>query len=281
MTALTVSLAALFALWMGWRGYRRGALATLVGRLPALAAVLVLAFMVRRGWAEPTHFTTLCLLGAVAAASLYAGGALAVRARRRARTASGRVAPRHGLVGRCNQAAGAVLGAVYAAGFVLILACAASMVPFALSVADEARPQAAHGPPPEWLGPLRQACCTIAALSDHSVLRHIPKLREYTREVRALILILNASREQLRHIAQKRGLIRLADLPEIGAALADEDYIDLTFRLRDGDLSALPSLVESPITHKLLTCPEIRKLAKTLTPSDLAKDLEEAPATAP
>ena len=35
-------------------------------------------------------------------------------------------------------------------------------------------------------------------------------------------------------------------------------------------------MLDSPITRELISCPEIREFARTVTPSDLVKDMEEA-----
>ena len=283
MTALTATFATVIALWMAWRGYRRGALATLVGWLPMLAALAVLVVLLWAAWSEPGRFLLLCAVAAVAALATFVVGTLGAAAGRRRfskpphSTAERRAAGRW--LTACNRIAGAALGVFSAAFLSLAVACLASTIPFAVAMRAE-RPSH-HGPPAppsQWVHALRQSCRAMADVSHFGLLAHIPRMRTYSREVHALIRILNAPSHKLKHVAEKRGLLNLVELREVQDALLDDRYIALICRVGKGDLSALPDLVKSPVTRNIIECPEVRTLTKTLTPSVLASDLEEAAA---
>ena len=301
MRILVALFAALIALGMAWRGYRRGALATLVGWLPLAGAVLVLVVAVRAAWSDLEHFADTCQNGAVAALAVYLGGSFLLRrwrpqsssssssfsssnlqasrvphreeqeSRTRTRTRT-RTIGKDGLA-RLNRLAGAALGVVCAAVLCLGLACLGGAAAFSCSAAVE--PEAARPVrSARWASTLRDACNGLADAANFGVVSRIPLLRTYGSEVRALVRLLNAPDEKLRRLAVRRGLPALAELPEVKEALADEPYLALIVRLGEGDVTVIPRLAHSPITRKVLTCPRIREAAKGLTPSALLSDLE-------
>ena len=278
MTVPVASAAVLLALWMAWRGCRRGALATLLAWLPMAASVCVLLFTVRAAWASPAHFGLVCLLGGLATAAIFVAGTWAVRSTRRMPEGKRSAAARVGASYRPHwpdRIAGAALGVICAAVVCLGLACLGSVVSFAFSMSLEpGRGLAADGSGAKWMRTLGRACSQMADIANFGVLRHVPGIREYSREARALITVLNAPPEKLRRIAEKRGLTKLAELPEVQEAILDEDYIGLIAGVGRGNLGGLPRLARSGITKKLLTCPEIRQFTESLTPSQLAEELK-------
>lgn len=275
MKAVTILLAALFATYMAWRGCRRGALVTVAGCVPPL---LALGVLVLAAWRAPERLAVAFVIGGVAAAMVFVLGLLAMRAWRRrlevrAVPPSHEPGPRRWLR-RCDAVAGAALGLMCSAIACLGLACLGSTLPFAYSVRTQSSTvQDEPDDPPRWVAALGESCRTLAGLSDVAVLRHVPRLRDYGHEVRALVTILNAPPDQLKRLAEIHGITRLKDLPAVRAAVADDDYIDLFQRLRDGNLAVLSEITASPFTRELVESPEIRDLARNLTPSGLARDL--------
>jgi hypothetical protein len=270
---VVAAFAILFAVALAWRGYRRGALATVVGWLPVAAAAAVAALAARLAWAEPARLAEVCLAGGAAALGVLVGGTAMVRAaRRRARRGwSGGPALRRG-----DRLAGAALGLCLAAALWLGLACLASTVSFAVTVGVDPAPGEARQAPPPWAMTLRRTCCAMADVAHFGLLRHLPRIGAYGREVRALVRILNAPREELDRLARKHDLTRLAAVPEVQEALLDEDYVALTDRVGQGDLSAIPLLAESSITRRLFTSLQVRRFTRRLTPSKLAEGLHAA-----
>jgi len=309
---LTALFAALIALGMAWRGYRRGALATLLGWLPTAAAVFILALTMRAAWSDLEHFTAVCLRGGAAAAAVYLAGIFLLRSRRPLPChssscsfssssssssslpamkgdphvstpkrvwawspvdRSGDASRGHRELRRANRIAGAILGVFCAAILCLGLALLASAVTFSCSVAAE--PQAARpAPPPKWVSTVLRACGDLADIANFGVLSYVPAVCTYGQEVRALIHLLNAPREKLERLAQQHGLIKLVETPEVRNALVDDPYLALIARLGKGDLTVIPQLAQSPITRQVLACPKIRELARGLTPSRLLEELE-------
>ena len=269
MTVLVAVAAGALTVWMAWRGYRRGAVATLLAWLPALVSVCVLLPMAWVPWELPGYLLLVCAAGCTAALA-YAATFLIVR-RRRPEPSAGE--PRR-LTGG-NQIVGAALGTVYAAVLCLGLACVVSAVSFGLvlSAEDAAAPIRPGG----WRARAREACFQMADLAHLGVLRYVPVIRTASRELRALVVILNAPPKRLAVLAEKRGLTRLAELPAMKEALSDRHYLDLIAGVGRGDVSALPELARSPITRRILACPEIRRLTRLLRPSDLVRDLERVP----
>ena len=279
MREITILLAVFFAMYMTGRGYRRGALTTVAGWIPFLLAVYVLLPTV---WREPNRVAL--LTGGVAALSIFIVGMSALRALRRwldrrRDTPQAESRPRRWLR-RCDRIAGAALGLLCSAIACLGLACLGSTLPFAYSVRAQSSVSASGDAepdeitnPPEWVVDLGETCRTLADLSDVSVLSHVPRLRDYGHEVRALVTILNAPPDKLKRLAEIHGLTQLADLPAVQAAINDDDFIDQIQRLRDGKLSVVSDLVDSPILRDLVECREIRQITRTLTPSSLARDL--------
>jgi len=278
VSAVVVTLAASLGVWAAWRGFRRGAFTTFLGWLPTLGAVLVLLSAIRAAWSQPEHFGSVCALGGIAAAALFIASTLAVRRRLRSlkerRLAIPAVKSRN-IRRLADQLAGSALGVIHAALICLGIACLGSALSFTVSLRAEpaGRGEPTH-PSPGWAGTLRAACGQVADIANFGVLQHIPGIRESSRELRALIIVLNAPPDKLRRVADKRGFTRLRHTPAVRKALNDEEYMNLIADIGKGDLAGLPRLAKSPITRELLRCPEIRALAANLKPSQLAADLE-------
>ncbi|HUT33016.1 MAG TPA: hypothetical protein VNE39_06025 [Planctomycetota bacterium] len=278
MTVLAVTLAVVFAAWMAWRGCRHGATGTVLGWLPFLAAGVVLVVGLWLAWLAITCFVLLATVALVAAVATLVLCFWVTRSARRAapphrdeRHESGRF---RSSLRALDRFGGALLGLVAASVLCLAAATIGSAVPLAYSLGtaqpcDSDRSAAL----PAWVEGLSRACCAVADVATVGVLDHIPRLGAYAREVRALVVILNAPAHKLKLLAEKRGLTTLTDLPEVQAALADDAYLDLMVRVGSGDLSALRPLAEHPTTRGLLRCPEVRQFTSTLTPSVLARDL--------
>lgn len=275
MTAATLLLAALFTVLMVRRGCRRGALATLVGWTPPALSVGAMALVV---WCS-----TLPLSVTIACAVIAAGVTLIVSAfttrtvRRRLATPCLEHAPRSTSarwLRRGDSVAGGALALLCSAVTCLGIACLGSTLAFAFSVhTQDADKKMTADNPPHWITALRHSCRTLAEVSDLAVLQHVPRLGDYGREVRALVTILNAPPDRLDRLANKHGLQRLLDLPEVKAAIADEHYVGLYQRLREGNLAVVAELLDSPVTHQLVACPQLRDAARSLTPSKLAGEL--------
>ena len=282
MTGVAAALAALVAGWMAWRGYRRGAVGTLVGWLPGLAAVTVLLVLLRSAWAHPEHLGLLFWSGCIGALAVFVGGKLSLRLLRcRAARSPTEQAESRRWLGVCDRVSGAALGLVCAAVLLLAFACLASTVHFILGADSVPEDLGCDTTPPEWVDALRQTCGAVADISHFGLLAHIPRMGVYSREVRALITVLRAPRDKIEHVVQKRGLLQLGELDEVQEALLDDEYMALIRRVGKGDVSALPDLVRSPVTRRVIRCPEVGEIAKGLTPSELARDLDEVPAAPP
>jgi len=128
---------------------------------------------------------------------------------------------------------------------------------------------------------LGKSCEALADISHFGLLAHIPRMGTYSREVRALIMVLNAPPEKLKVLAEKSGIAELADVPEIKQAVLDDQYMTLIRRLAYGDVAALPRLVKSETTRRVVRCERVRQFVRGLTPSRLAAELDKLPPTAP
>jgi hypothetical protein len=261
-------------MFMTWRGFRRGALATVAGWIPFLLAISVLVFAL---WREPDRIAL--VIGVVVATAIFILGVMALRSWRRwltqrNHTPSTERSPRRWLKS-CDHVIGAALGLLCSAITCLGLSCLISTLPFFYSVrAQSSVVQETANDPPKWLASVSETCQALAEFADISVLSHVPRLREYGSEVRALVTILNSPPEDLKRLADKHGITELAELPAVKAVLDDHHFINLIQRVRKGSFTALSELVDSPITHELIECPEIRDLSRKLTPSSLARDLK-------
>lgn len=276
MTEVTVLLAGVFSTYMTWRGYRRGAMATVAGWIPAL---LTLGVLVLTCWRRPGSVPLMA--GGVAAATVFLVGVLSLRAcrrwwDRRGKSASFERTSRRWLR-KCDRTVGAGLGLLCSAVACLGLACLGSLLPFAYSVSaqDDDQPDDANEQPPAWVAALSDTCRTLAEFSDTVVLHHVTPLREYGQEMRALVTILNAPRADLELAARINGLTNLLDVPSVKAALDDKHYAELFLSLKEGNIGAVAELIDSPITRELIESPEIRELTSTLTPTSLADDLTQ------
>jgi len=278
VTGVVAFAAAVFTLWMAWRGYRRGAARALLGWLPAFAAVVVLLVAARVAFQWPTHLALVSVAGVVAGIGMFVAVALVVRSKARAIDARRSAAPadtRRSPWRGADRVLGAVLGVVNAAALCLGVACVVSLALFAVSFAADPPPAADRPEPrPEWVGALGQTCSDLAHLADVGVLRHVPGLRTYGREVKALVTVLNAPRDQLDRLAEERSFADLVAVPAVQKALTDDEYLALVNEARDGNLSGLSRLARDPITTGLFECPEFRAVIKGLKPSLLAADLE-------
>lgn len=278
MNVVVATLAAILGVWAAWRGFRRGAFSTFLGWLPTLGAVLILLGAIRIAWSRPAYFDLVCALGGIAAVALFIAGTLAVRRRVRSlkeQRLAGPAVKSRSIRRLADQLAGSVLGVIHVALICLGIACLGSALSFTVSLSAEpvARGEQA-GQPPAWVGTLRRACGRVADIVNFGVLQHVPGIRESSRELRALITVLNATPDKLRLVADKRGLTRLQDIPVVRKALSDKEYMNLIAGIGKGNLAGLPRLAKSPITRELLECPEIRALAANLRPSQLAADLQ-------
>ena len=277
MTAAALLLAVLLAAWMGWRGYRRGALGTVMGWVPFVAAGVVLVLGLWVAWLIVTFFVLLCTVALLSAIATLIICFWAVRSAKRHAAASPPERPGgarfRAVLRSLNRFGGAALGLVAASLLVLLIACLTSTLPFAYTLSSAPDGPSASAGAPRWVDDLSRACCTVADVASFGMLDHLPKLGAYAREVRALVAILNAPRDKLRRLADRRGLTALAELPEVKAALADEAYILLLARVAERDLTALRPLAESAATRRILACPQVQAVAAHLRPSELARDL--------
>ena len=277
MTALVAGFAIALALLLAWYGARRGALAMLLGWIPLVAAVLVLFVALRAAWTWPRHFTALALAGCVVAVAAYLAAVIIIRARRRrAHTHPAvRKPPARGVL--ClDHAAGALLGILYAAFLCFALAITGSLLSFSVAVP----PGQPARPGPAWQTSLRSACRNMADIANFGILDRLPGIGSSVEELRSLITILNAPSDQLQRAGRSLGLDSLVDIPEVRAAVLDDAYLALLDRVRAGDLTALPELAKNSNTVRLLECPGLRKLIKTLRPSTIARQLRDQPPAA-
>jgi len=286
MTGVVAPLAALITIGMAWRGYRRGAAATLVGWLPMIAAMAAFSLVAWCGTLWPERLVLLCAVGLAVAVGVFTAGRLTLRARRRGPAADGpsdketaeeedkRVQIRRARMRRADRLAGAGLGVLYGAVLCLTLAGLGSMVSLAFSLPKRGRDaaQAAQRRPLAF----GRACGRLADLATDGLLTHIPLVGEVSRSFRALIVILNAPPEHLRYVAVKRGFPRLLKIPEVKDALADRHYLDLIRRTGRGNLFAFVRLGEHPLTRRLLASEELREFTEDLSLAELAKDIREA-----
>jgi len=277
LTEIVLLLATFFAMYMTWRGYCRGFFATIAGWLPLLLTLGAFLLVIWLQWQSPTGTI---VTGLIAAVTTYIGGTLLLRVGRR-RLA--RLLPAHpkNALRRwhwwCNHVAGAALGLLCSATACLGFASLTSTLPFAYSIATQSGTEAEKDEEtPYWVTKLGETCRTLAEVSDSVVLGNVPRLREYSQEMNALVTILNADPKDLKRVAELHGLARLEHLPAVTTALEDKRYAELFLQLRDGDITAVSELVDSSITRDLLTCPEIRSFTQTVTPSSLARDLEDS-----
>lgn len=276
MREATLLLAGAFAVFMTWRGYRRGALDTVASWLPSLATLLVLVTLF---WREPEHLSRRLIVSAIAAAVVFVLATLAVRAVR-ARLQHDDFTDDEAAKTRrwhwwCNHIAGAGLGLLWSATICLGIACLISILPFALSVQASADQKSDQEEMPLWVRSLSETARSLADVSERAVLGHVPRLREYGHEVRAVVTILNAPPDDLKLLASRHGISDLEKLPVVQRALKDQQYAEQFLQLKEGDVGVMSTLLDSSITRDLISCPEIRELTKTLTPSALANDLKQ------
>ena len=299
--AITVGVVA-FAAWMTWRGLHRGLVCMGLRWLPLLVVLVTLTILMRRPWGAWGG-----LWGRVVCLGVVGAGAYGIARRAKRNWNSSIEADAHFSQARpvvgvgvdgyrwlnwIDQLGGAVLGFFLAATLSLSLAGLASTLVFqanwnreqtrpsggATSNAAAARTPNKASP---WAYVLGRACKTAASFSDQA-LRRVPVLQTYNEEMQALVVLLNAPPEKLRQVAEKRNIKRFLKIPVIQAALKDPDYQKLIRRIADGDVMAVHSLMEHPMTRELYACPEVKTFAQSVKPSDLAADLKQtSPSPAP
>ncbi len=247
----------------GWLGYRRGLVATL-GRCLLAGAVGGLLCLLGLLPVGPTGSHVL-FAGGVAGAAVLAV-ALMWAGYRLARS-EGRWAawPR-----RFDRIGGAGTG-VLAAVLLCVVAASAGAVLLPLDEQNGGAPQVTAG---TGSAGVRRACEDIAGLVGGRFRSLTGTVGDVPREVRALVLILNASRAEHVRLAEKHDLVRLLDVPAVEAALDDAEYLALIDRCRGGDPRAIARVSSSPVTRRLARSPEVRDVLRSIRPSDLAADLE-------
>ncbi len=268
MTALAAVLTVALAGLLVWRGARRGA----HGLAPALGGLAVMLLFFRLAWALPDGFAVLAAAGLLAGAGATVGFKVALRRLERRARGSDESRSWH-WARRADRAAGAALGLVIAALALLVAASAGTTVAFAVG-ANGGRSRA-------WVRALGKSCEALADISHFGLLAHIPRMGTYSREVRALIKILNAPPEKLKVLAEESGIAELADVPEIQQAVLDDECMALIERLGHGDVAALAKLVKSEATRRVVRCERVRRFVRGLTPSRLAAKLDKLPSIAP
>jgi len=276
---MTVAAGAIFALitaCLAWRGYRRGAKAVLRGWLARFSGLALMCLAGWLIWRSGGSLVTTCLAGVAAGALGFVSAVFILKIHRSRQVNEETHEAQPALL---DHVAGGALGVIYAEACCLGLACLAGVFVFGMSAS---RP-VIDGPAveradcaPEWVKGLGKVCRTVADISDYGMLSRLPLLKEYGSEIVPLVTILTAPREKLALIAEKRNLMRFADTPAVKAALDDVEYCSLLSRARQGELSVMRPLLDSPITRELISCPELREFAATVTPSDLVKDMAEA-----
>ncbi len=248
----------------GWLGYRRGVVATL-GRCllaGAIGGLLCLLGLLPVGPPGP-HVLFACGVAgtAILAVSLmWAGYRLA---RSEDRWAAW---PR-----RFDRVAGAGAGVLAAVFLCVVAASAGAVLLPPLDEQNGGTPRATGGTGPAGV---RRACEDIAGLVGGRFRSLTGTVGDIPREVRALVLILNASRAEHARLAEKHDLVRLLDVPAVEAALDDAEYLALVDRCRGGDPRAIARVSSSPVTRRLARSPEVRDVLRSIRPSDLAADLE-------
>lgn len=279
MTVVTVALVIILGAWMSLRGYRRGAWAIVVGWMPVMLLITTACLAVFYRWTESGSFKAKLATIVAAALLLFTVGLGLFRSLRKRRDRDGPSEPvAETWLTHANRLVGAFLGLICCMYSCLALSLVSGSVVFRVTMSREQEKTLTGTepePPPKWVDGLKAVSNTLAGVSDAGLLRHIPRAREYSREIRALVTILNSPADKLRGVGEKRNLRSYAQIPEVKTALLDEEYKALVLRVQAGDLMALDSVARSPITKALLDCPEIRELARSMKPSDLVKDMEE------
>jgi len=279
VTVVTVVLVVILGAWMGLRGYHRGAWAIVVGWMPVMLLITTACLAVFYRWTESGSFKAKLSTIAAAALLLFIVGSGLFRSLRKRRDRGQQSEPvAETWLSRTNRLVGAFLGLICCMYSCLALSLVSGSVVFRVTMNREQEKTltgAEPDPPPKWVDSLKTVSNTLAGVGDAGLLRHIPRAREYSREIRALVTILNSPGEKLRGVGEKRDLRSYAEIPEVKAALLDKEYKALVLRVQAGDLMALDSIARSPLTKALLDCPEIRELTRSLKPSDLVRDMEE------
>ncbi len=189
MAPLAVTLVVLFAAWMAWRGYRRGAAGTLLGWLPFLAAGVVLVLGLWLAWVAIAYFVLLATVALIAAVATLVLCFWVIRSARRRAALHPQDSPPSGRfrssLRTLNSLLGAALGLLAASILSLSLALLGSTVPFAYSLAAlrDGAPEAPAATP-AWAARLGRACAAAADVATLGLLDHVPRLGAYTRELR-------------------------------------------------------------------------------------------------
>lgn len=272
--------ALLFIATLAWRGYRRGATRTIQDWLPTLAAlpVLVLFFWLAFLWAD--HLLAIGFSGMALAFIVALVVHLAIRRRRRAHRPPA-MPPEDPSTWseRLNRVGGAVLGLVNAAMLCLLLGLAGSLTIFTCGqwVMGDAAVDAEQPGVTQVLG---EVCLEIAAAADLGLAGHIPGLASASREVQALIEVLNASETDRAQLATELDLVDLIEVREVNQALNDDEYIKLIERFGEGRIHLVTDLVRHPRSKELMNCRQLQDKVKGLTPSKLRERLLQLKAEA-
>jgi len=279
MTIVAWLIISLIFTWLTWLGYRRGAVETLMGWIPILSTAVVLHLLFRFNELIPESLSYKIFVAVIVALFVFVISSLILKTIKNKKypDCDELKPPPVTWPSRINHLLGASIGLLFSSLTCLLLACLGSTIVFGVSMEKEPGEIAGVDPPPPpaWVDNLKTVCTTMAEVSDSGGLSHIPRLNDYSHEIRSMVKILNAPKEKLELIVEKRKLLRFSDLPEVKNALSDSEYRNLLDRIRRGDILAIYSLYDNPLTEDLYSCPEIREFAKSVTPSELVLDLED------
>lgn len=264
-----------FAVWMAWRGSRRGARRTLREWLPAAASLTVFVGITWLACHWASYFRLLFAFAVLLAVAAFAG----VKRHLRAKSHVSPVAdeprsPSPAWLQRTDRIAGGALGLFTALVHCLLLGVLVSTGLYACTVWGPERSQAAREGKPVTRF-LQNACLNVADATNAGLVTRIPYVAKGSEELHALIHVLNAPKDEIERLADEFEFRDLADLPVVSEALLDDEYVEQIQKFADGKLFILGKLAESEHSRKLLSCPEFRDRIEGLTPSQLYGKLKE------
>ncbi len=293
VTAVTIVIVLALAAFMACRGYRRGAVSIILGWLPVL---LIVAALYAAAWfwvKDPDSYMAAAMLAVAGAIFLFMVGRGIYRLVRRfvprtKETAENADEAGEAEAGRestpaqrwpavVNGIAGGAMGLFFCLVLCLVFSALLSTIVFGMNMDRQKKINDGEdpGPPSRWVPALSEASDALAAISDKGGLGHIPSVKEYTHEIRATITVLNAPRDVLVKLAERRNLDRFRKIPEVQEALNDYRCRELIEQLGTGDMRALDALRRNPKMKRMLECREVKELTDSLKPSDLAREIEE------
>lgn len=292
VTAATIVIVLALAAFMAYRGYRRGAVSILLGWLPVLMIVAALYAAVWFWVKDPDSTMVAAMLAVAGAILLFMVGRSIYRLVRRflprdepaaaGDEAAGTEAEREPTPAArwpavVNGIAGGAMGLFFCLVLCLVFSALLSTIVFGMNMDRQKKINDGEdpGPPSRWVPALSEASDALAEISDKGGLGHIPSVKEYTHEIRATITVLNAPRDVLVKLAERRDLDRFRDIPEVQDALNDYECRELIKQLGTGDMRALDTLRRNPKMKRMLECPAVKELTDSLKPSDLAREIEE------